>query len=93
MSSIERKMCRCVLCKRWQSIAPDAEMICGGCNAPVEQVDMKAHIAALPMREAKHNHPESGELKTRGSCEACDIGHAEIDKKKLEAARAAAKPA
>lgn len=47
---------------------------------------MKAHIAALPAREIKHNHPPIAALKTRGSCEACDVEHVAIEARRKEKA-------
>lgn len=47
----ERKMVRCTVaeCRRWWTIAPDNPNPTCACGGDVEVVDMKAHIAALPV--------------------------------------------
>lgn len=89
-----RSMSRCDRCARWWSIGLDDSRACQ-CGGTFVAVDMKAHIAALPAHVATHNHrwtPLETKLKARGSCEACDVEHAAIEKQRKddEAAKKAA---
>lgn len=54
----ERALCRCSQCKAWVSVGPSGSRVCPRCVAEdsfikgeLEDVDMQAHMATLPVRE------------------------------------------